>query len=137
MYKRQDADLDRARELRSLLRDALARTGLDDTLPHRADAALRAFPVRMRLSATGHVELAPEDDGVPGALATLLTVAVRRGADGSWDRMRACAAPDCRWVFYDDSRNGAGRWCSMSSCGNRAKTTRYRARKAREVRIPE
>jgi predicted RNA-binding Zn ribbon-like protein len=51
-------------------------------------------------------------------------------AAGTWDRLKICAAPDCRWVFYDVSRNGAGRWCSMRSCGNRDKTRTYRQRHA-------
>jgi len=41
-----------------------------------------------------------------------------------------CAHGDCRWVFYDGSRNGRGRWCTMDVCGNRAKTRAYRQRHA-------
>ncbi|MFD9698271.1 CGNR zinc finger domain-containing protein [Lentzea sp. NPDC059081] len=40
-----------------------------------------------------------------------------------------CAAPDCRWAFYDVSRNGRGRWCAMEICGNRQKTRAYRERR--------
>jgi predicted RNA-binding Zn ribbon-like protein len=31
----------------------------------------------------------------------------------------------CGWLFYDTSRNRSRRWCSMESCGNRAKVQRY------------
>jgi hypothetical protein len=37
-----------------------------------------------------------------------------------WQRLRLCAATDCRFAFYDASRNRTGIWCSMSTCGNRA-----------------
>lgn len=31
----------------------------------------------------------------------------------------------CGWLFYDTSRNHSRRWCSMESCGNRAKAKRH------------
>lgn len=43
-------------------------------------------------------------------------------------RIRACAAEDCGWLFIDTSRAGRRRWCSMQSCGNRAKARRFYAR---------
>ncbi|MEZ0212560.1 MAG: CGNR zinc finger domain-containing protein [Xanthobacteraceae bacterium] len=45
-------------------------------------------------------------------------------------RMRHCSEPSCTLVFYDTSRNGARRWCSMALCGNRHKVRNHRARKA-------
>jgi predicted RNA-binding Zn ribbon-like protein len=50
-------------------------------------------------------------------------------AKGDWPRVKLCAAPDCRWAFYDVSRNGRGRWCAMEICGNRQKTRTYRERR--------
>lgn len=44
------------------------------------------------------------------------------------DRVRECAAGDCRLVFLDTSRPGTRRWCSMRRCGNRRKVAEYRAR---------
>ena len=41
------------------------------------------------------------------------------------DRVRRCANPECGWLFLDDSRAGKRRWCSMTSCGNRAKARRH------------
>ena len=40
-------------------------------------------------------------------------------------RVRVCANPDCLWLFLDDSKGGARRWCSMQACGNRAKARRH------------
>jgi predicted RNA-binding Zn ribbon-like protein len=40
-------------------------------------------------------------------------------------RLRACANPQCLWLFLDDSKNGTRRWCSMQACGNRAKAHRH------------
>ena len=39
--------------------------------------------------------------------------------------IRECGAPDCEWLFLDQSRNGSRRWCDMKSCGNRQKARRH------------
>lgn len=42
------------------------------------------------------------------------------------DRVGQCADDrGCGWLFIDTSRNRSRRWCSMESCGNRAKARRY------------
>jgi predicted RNA-binding Zn ribbon-like protein len=45
-------------------------------------------------------------------------------------QIRECANDECLWLFVDDSRNGSRRWCSMQSCGNRAKARRHYLRHA-------
>jgi predicted RNA-binding Zn ribbon-like protein len=56
---------------------------------------------------------------------------VIRGAqeDRTWSRLKMCANPDCKWVFYDRSRNQQGTWCDMAVCGNRLKNRQLRARR--------
>ena len=49
-------------------------------------------------------------------------------SDGDWARMKACGNPECRWAFYDGSKNRSGRWCEMASCGNRMKARAFRER---------
>ncbi|RKS09676.1 putative RNA-binding Zn ribbon-like protein [Nocardiopsis sp. Huas11] len=44
------------------------------------------------------------------------------------ERIRRCANPACVLVFFDTSKNGTRRWCSMAGCGNRAKAARHQAR---------
>ncbi len=87
--------------------------------------------------AVGHVHVgAPLDDAL-SALAWPL-VATVDGGDAA--RLRICANDGCRWVFRDGSRTGRRRWCSMASCGNRAKAARHRARhraRARAAPAPE
>jgi predicted RNA-binding Zn ribbon-like protein len=41
------------------------------------------------------------------------------------DRIRRCANTGCILHFYDTSKNGTRRWCSMAGCGNRAKAARH------------
>lgn len=40
-------------------------------------------------------------------------------------RVRECADPGCPVVYLDESRNRSRRWCSMDSCGARAKAATY------------
>lgn len=42
--------------------------------------------------------------------------------------VRKCADETCTLLFYDTTKNHRRRWCSMSSCGNRAKVAAHRAR---------
>ncbi|MGQ0539679.1 MAG: CGNR zinc finger domain-containing protein, partial [Gemmatimonadaceae bacterium] len=44
-------------------------------------------------------------------------------------RVKSC--PSCGWFFLDTSRNRSRRWCSMTMCGNSAKSRRYYWRKRR------
>jgi predicted RNA-binding Zn ribbon-like protein len=50
--------------------------------------------------------------------------------EGELSRIRECpGAGDCGWLFYDTSRNGTRRWCSMEGCGSRVKMRRQYARR--------
>lgn len=47
---------------------------------------------------------------------------------GKPGRLRECAGEDCSLLFFDTSRPGSRRWCSMRRCGNRRKVRAYRSR---------
>jgi len=68
-------------------------------------------------------------DGLRPSAAALLSPVLWSAADllagARRDRVRQCDNPQCRWVFLDDSKSGNRRWCSMASCGNRAKAHRH------------
>jgi predicted RNA-binding Zn ribbon-like protein len=124
----------RARALRSCLR-ALALANTTGTAP--APAAWRtvsrdlgALCYRLEIGAEGEPRLAPVGAGAGGAVAALVSVALRAVGDGTWSRVKACRKAGCGWVFYDHSRNRSSSWCSMTICGNREKTAEYRRRRA-------
>lgn len=77
----------------------------------------------------GRPELKRADTPVRSFLAELLAGCATAAADGSWPLIKICAADDCRWAFYDRSRNRQGKWCATDVCGNRVKTRRYRQRR--------
>ena len=68
--------------------------------------------------------------GVRGAIGRILGSAFLAELDGRWERFRVCHDPGCSSVFFDRSKNKSGKWCSMSSCGNRAKVRAFRERQA-------
>jgi predicted RNA-binding Zn ribbon-like protein len=76
------------------------------------------------------IEIAPRVEGFDGVLARLLVPVTHAAIDGSWARVKACVADDCRWAFWDSSRNRSGRWCDMAVCGNREKVRTYRSRRS-------
>ncbi|GCB49365.1 CGNR zinc finger domain-containing protein [Streptomyces sp. NL15-2K] len=91
------------------------------------DAVLAHGRIRATLTAQGPGELPEFADPSwgPAWLAArnyleLLTTAP--------DRIRGCAHEACILHFFDTSRNGTRRWCSMAACGNRAKASRHYAR---------
>ena len=43
-------------------------------------------------------------------------------------RLKVCDNPECRFAFYDSSKNRTRRWCSHTTCGNRHKLRAFRAR---------
>jgi predicted RNA-binding Zn ribbon-like protein len=107
----ETVDLQAVREFRERLRGALAgeAESLSGTVTVHIEAGAGA-----RLEGSGPVER---------VLALL-------AAEGVWERLKVCGADDCRWAFYDTSRNRSRTWCSMADCGNRAKVRAYRARRS-------
>jgi predicted RNA-binding Zn ribbon-like protein len=76
-----------------------------------------------------HPVLVPSSAGMDGAMGQLVATAFLAQFDGTWGHLKECADEGCRSVFYDRSKNHSGRWCSMESCGNRAKVRAFRERR--------
>ncbi|WP_052723750.1 CGNR zinc finger domain-containing protein [Paenibacillus wulumuqiensis] len=49
--------------------------------------------------------------------------------EGEGSRIRICDNPDCRWIFYDDTRSRTKKYCDDKLCGNLMKVRRFRAKK--------
>jgi predicted RNA-binding Zn ribbon-like protein len=120
-------DLERLRTIREGLRQ-LARgngEGADLALDERAFASIndsvRGAAVEIRLTPEGPRFLPAAAGQLDGAVGLLLAITAQSIVDGSWQRLKICPGENCGWAFYDHSRNGTGRWCSMAVCGGRAK----------------
>lgn len=128
------AEFEQAIDLRESLRTVLV--SHSDRVPEPGEAAGRLEDVAgrgqlsVRFGAGDVVEIAPRADGFDGVLAQLLVPVTHAAMDGSWARVKACVADDCRWAFWDSSRNRSGRWCDMAVCGNREKVRTYRSKQS-------
>jgi len=122
------------------IREAIHGAFIEVAAGRSPDAATLAPLNRALAQAPGRTALQPSSHGlawtlphmqssVPALLASVLWSAGDLMMSGKLDRVRRCANDKCQWLFLDDSRGGTRRWCTMSSCGNRAKAHRHYARK--------
>ena len=112
--------------LRDDLRAVLSAGADEDVVLNRwlAKVPLRAGVV------DGRIVHEPTRANLAGLVLAAVVDAI---AEEQWSRLRAC--DDCRYIFYDHTRNQSRRWCKMGgegppgrSCGSIAKVRRYRAR---------
>jgi len=130
----EPADLDLARQVREAIRAMLLVNGGG---PPPAPGVLQ--PIRavtqagrpsLQVGPGGELSLTAEPAGqLETVLFALLLIIRDAQRDGTWQRLKACSNPDCRWAYYDRSHSRAGAWCDMASCGNRIKNRRLRQRR--------
>jgi predicted RNA-binding Zn ribbon-like protein len=89
---------------------------------------LKRAPVRGRIEHSGNA-FGWRVERTKSAAAAMLAPVLWSAADllvgPSLARVRHCANDRCLWLFLDESKNSTRRWCSMQSCGNRAKAHRH------------
>ncbi len=134
------ADLAEALALREALREVcLAHSGVDmpTATLERLSGLLARGPLRLDIDAEGVARIRPGQGltGVPALIAATAAAVAQATVEGTWPRLKACASDTCRWVYYDRSPAGRGRWCTMAICGSRAKMRTYRKNKT--ARVPD
>jgi predicted RNA-binding Zn ribbon-like protein len=127
------------RELRERLRKevlAIERGGtVDREAIDELNYLMAEHPMLTRLKASGSTSTTelwfdprrPED-----LFALVAHSAAMLFADVDRNRVRKCG--QCVLHFYDTSKKGTRRWCSMQLCGNRLKVAAYAARRRRIAR---
>lgn len=127
-----------ARAFRDVLREMVERLVHGRPVPASALGKINGF-LRDRL---GHAQLVRARSGVErrayvqATAPTQLLVPVAESAsdllcDGDTSLILKCRNPGCILYFYDVTKNHARRWCSMSLCGNRMKSTAHYRRHRR------
>lgn len=69
-----------------------------------------------------------EARGLFSLLGPVLSSAIRLMRPSLRPRLRRCADARCTRLFLDKSKNGTRLWCSMDTCGSRAKVRAFRLR---------
>jgi predicted RNA-binding Zn ribbon-like protein len=126
------ADLELLRAVREALRTMLVHNAGGPPPNKTALAVLRTIAdggsARADLGDDGEVRLTADGDSLRERLVDLLLIIRDAQRDGTWALLKACANDECRWAFYDKSRNHGGTWCDMATCGNKLKNRAFRAR---------
>jgi predicted RNA-binding Zn ribbon-like protein len=126
------AQVEDARALReavyALVTSAMAGGHVGDAARGRLNRSAAAPVPVPRLDASGTVAWVTD-----APVASTLSLVARDALDLATSpallaRVRPCASPTCGALFLDHSRPGTRRWCSMDTCGNRAKKAGLRAR---------
>ena len=139
--KRSEAEacLDGLKTFRESLRATVLRLEAGEELGSRTVAELnrllRDHPMFLELWRTAtklekrrRFELRHPDD----VIAPIVDAAAEMLLEVNPARLRKCAS--CVVHFYDTSKNGTRRWCSMQICGNRSKVAAYAERNRRTNR---
>lgn len=125
-------DLADALRLRSALARCLRAAVERAPLPDRDVATLNSYaseePPAAVLRTDGSVARAATDP-IRAGLSAIARDAIELLAFGARE-LRVCEYAACGRIFLDRSRGKRRRWCSMQGCGNRAKVTAYRKRRA-------
>ncbi len=99
------------------------------TIVDELNRLMAAHPMLGKLQATGKgpsMELWFETRQPEDLFAPLVQSAAKLFAEADRNRVRKCG--QCVLHFYDTSKKGTRRWCSMQLCGNRLKVAAYAAR---------
>jgi len=92
------------------------------------NAALMLFPLVAKARVDGGMVLGPARDDALAGLSAVVAELYDGSVKGTLDRLKMCAAEECRRVFFDRSKPATRRWCMSTLCGNRMKTRAYRER---------
>jgi predicted RNA-binding Zn ribbon-like protein len=128
-----EPDLRHATALREAIRGVIGGNSGGSVYPvdlATLNEAAAASRLRARFGRDGRARLEPEVQGVVGAMGRIVSALFASMSQPEWARLKLCSSPTCRWAFYDRSRNHSSRWCTMASCGNRAKARRFRRHSA-------
>jgi predicted RNA-binding Zn ribbon-like protein len=102
--------------------------GPSDEQVEAINRILAERPTHQRLVRKGKgfsLTLVPERESALQLLAPVAESAAWLLEQGNLELLRRCENPECVLYFYDITRNGGRRWCSMAACGSRAKAAAY------------
>ena len=95
------------------------------------NATMRLFPLVVKATDQRGAVLQPCRDDALSGLSVVAAELYDGAIQGTLDRLKMCAAEECRRVFFDRSKPATRRWCMSTLCGNRMKTRSYRERRSR------
>lgn len=130
----EEGELGRLRELREWFRDILLSHNLGPSARTEQAAAgldrvLESAALGISFDSLGQPSLVSSSGGIEELEEDLMSAAIWARYTGIWQRLKVCSNDECRWAFYDSSKNRSGSWCVMDICGSRAKMRAYYRRR--------
>jgi predicted RNA-binding Zn ribbon-like protein len=92
------------------------------------NTTMKLFPLLVEARGDGRMALSAARRDALAGLSVVVAELYDGSINGTLDRLKMCAAEECRRVFYDRSKPATRRWCMSTLCGNRTKTRTYRER---------
>jgi predicted RNA-binding Zn ribbon-like protein len=124
---RSAAELERAREIRARLYDAMRHgAGAPSFQRLAADVGDYISDVRLANDAGRIGWEIRYEAGLGAPVGAVLWSACQLITSPEVQHVRACPGRGCGWLFLD--RRGRRRWCTMAVCGNRAKARAFAKR---------
>jgi predicted RNA-binding Zn ribbon-like protein len=129
-----DGVLVQAKELREAIDQGIRAVLVEESFPPASERIINAWLSRTadsppHLDASERVPVlqtvtTPSD--TQGALCHIALDAAELIGTDARETVRVCASPPCNALFVDRSAGRRRRWCSMATCGNRAKAAQFR-----------
>lgn len=125
-------DLKQARELRHALKGLYRAAIKDEPAPAKAlqvmNRYLAAYPSQQKVSMEEGaycLKLVHEKRTAVELLGYLAHECAQLITSPKFKHLKGCCNPDCVLIFQDISKSQKRRWCSMETCGNRAKVAKH------------
>jgi predicted RNA-binding Zn ribbon-like protein len=126
------AMFDNALRLRTSIRAYLecdpAERRKDNEAVRSLNKMMKSFPLVAEARTGRSMTLGTSRRDALAGLSVVVAELYDGSANGTLDRLKMCAAEECRRVFFDRSKPATRRWCMSTLCGNRTKTRTYRER---------
>jgi predicted RNA-binding Zn ribbon-like protein len=126
------AMFDSALQLRTSIRAYLecdpAERRKDTEAVRSLNKAMKLFPLVAEARGDRSMTLGASRRDAMAGLSVVVAELYDGSIKGTLDRLKMCAAEECRRVFFDRSKPATRRWCMSTLCGNRIKTRTYRER---------
>jgi predicted RNA-binding Zn ribbon-like protein len=123
-----DSALQLRASIRAYLECAPAQRRTDNEAVRSLTKTMKLFPLVAEARGDRSMTLGASRRDALAGLSLVVAEMYEGSIKGTLDRLKMCAAEECRRVFFDRSKPATRRWCMSTLCGNRTKTRTYRER---------
>jgi len=131
----EDIDSDRLKTLRSHLANAVNDLFLLKKISHGNLTYLNEYLSKIyfyksigKEGSTYHIEEKILNENINSIEIAVMNSFISLITENALENIKLCENPDCKWIFYDESKNHSRKWCD-NKCASLMKVRKYRKRK--------